>query len=858
MQETFLAWQRPALSALATDVATGTHVEGELTLNISAIGNPVVAKPRFRFVGPADVVGLAPGAVIGRKPAPGTLDAEISRVAHVELRDADLPWRYSPVRNPLGGGLRPWLVLVVGITGVEVVARGDEVDLRGEAITSHPLASAHLWAHAHQLPGGAISRILSPRDLTEGQSWTAVLVPTWVARPGGDGALQLFDAWTASDAVAGVTVPCLDAWTFRTIDEDDDFRAIASRLEPLTVQEEADLTAASFGRAQVDPGPAATDPTVDESLATFGALVAIAPEGAPPFVEDPLPDAIAAKTAELVGSQVTPGEPHRWILGPPRYDEPWLAEKPDGAAPPAPPGPGWRQQLLEDLRARGAAGIGAWAAISWQQRIVDGAAAQAGSLAAAAQRVRHLGIGLRATRTQWSQRIPTDPVAALSVLGPMLARLPTGSASTALDDLSDRTPWLVPALFSSAARRMLRPRSALTRVASESALSPAGLIDTAARTCPEVPKGEDAELVDLLAGGRDLDGGAAMQLLSQLAESEQEGSGPALVARSLLRQLDGVDGPIIDGLRGGGLYGTEPWWPPCRPVDDVGALAVSIVGAIDPTVDRPFVIDFVLGEIEGLREPVLSEPDVAPELDIPLWSFVAKETPNWLLPGAGDIPLDRVLAVSTNPPFIEALLVGANHQAVGELRWRNLPVTTGWMPLRRFWQSITDVAVSADHGVACDVKPILDIAAPIPAAAPLWPDQTALGDVSHADNVEGAMLVVVLHTELFRRYPKTQVYLAPNANGENWEGAVPPDVDSLGGRVWPVFSGVFHPELVFFGFPRPPDVARSHWLVLEEPPPGIRFVHPTRRPTAAGALDAAQYAGRTLERPIRAFFGNLL
>ncbi len=41
---------------------------------------------------------------------------------------------------------------------------------------------------------------------------------------------------------------------------------------------------------------------------------------------------------------------------------------------------------------------------------------------------------------------------------------------------------------------------------------------------------------------------------------------------------------------------------------------------------------------------------------------------------------------STNPTFVESLLVGANHQTTAELRWRNVPLTTRWSPLRKFWQ----------------------------------------------------------------------------------------------------------------------------------------------------------------------------
>ena len=123
-----------------------------------------------------------------------------------------------------------------------------------------------------------------------------------------------------------------------------------------------------------------------------------------------------------------------------------------------------------------------------------------------------------------------------------------------------------------------------------------------------------------------------------------------------------------------------------------------------------------------------------------------------------------MLAVQTNPTFIDALLIGANHQTLGELRWRNLPITTRWTPLRRFWERI-DVGAGA---VATDIRPVVALA----TDQPIWTDASTLGDLSHlSDAANGANLVVVLHTELFRRYPATLVYLTPNAGRRGVVGA---------------------------------------------------------------------------------------
>ena len=88
-----------------------------------------------------------------------------------------------------------------------------------------------------------------------------------------------------------------------------------------------------------------------------------------------------------------------------------------------------------------------------------------------------------------------------------------------------------------------------------------------------------------------------------------------------------------------------------------------------------------------------------------------------------------------------------------------------------------------------------------------------------------------------------------------------PKVDLPGvDRTYPSFSGSLNPDLVFFGFDVPPSAGSDHWVVLEEPPPGYRFLRPGAdgSPSAAGISDAATFANKTFFPPTRVFLGNLL
>jgi hypothetical protein len=275
--------------------------------------------------------------------------------------------------------------------------------------------------------------------------------------------------------------------------------------------------------------------------------------------------------------------------------------------------------------------------------------------------------------------------------------------------------------------------------------------------------------------------------------------------------------------------------PACRPID-LGRLAGVVSDAVDPTVARPLVVDRVLATLPGVAD--LGPLEVEPDLDLPLWSVLAARTPDWLLPGVGDLEPDGVVGLATAPAFVEALLLGANAQATGELRWRNVPLRPGWSPLRKFWQRA---------GGELDIAPVRAW----PAGAPLADPALSAGP--------GEEAVVALRTAIFARYPATVVYLYRAAPGfaPPGEGAalVPPD------RVDPTFTGTVGPDVTFFGFPVPPAALADHWLVLEEPPAGYRFYATGAvPPPAPGKPDdtSANFAYNRFALPVRVLIGPLL
>ena len=867
----FHAWIRSSIYDLALPTGGGPvgRLTGRigLTLRNSLDGSEPAATENapFKILGPPDVDGLKPQAVRRSFPSPGVDGAEATKLAMVELAAPDLPWRYTP---ELAGGtadrrLRPWLVLVVGreadaTTGggggqPEIVeSPGGTVTLGPTVVASHNLAEAAQWAHVQE-GSPRIARIVSPRRLEPDTAYLAALVPTFKA----DGS----DSWAAGDPSA--TVTAYHRWRFQT-GPAGDFQTLAAKLK-------AHLPSPSLGRA-----PFTYDRTEpDAALSVRGAL---GPIGG---TDSPLPTPVVT---DLAGLQTPLLDPRgREVITLPTYGTEWRT--PAEAA--------WSGELNDDPRHRGAAGVGLKAGITLQEELARAAREQVGALGVASQRISQLSAGLAAAGSLWNRRLPTDPAHRLAIFWPTTARLttPTGPARDVVT-AADRT--LPRSLFSSGARRALRAGRtgpARTRHAQPGAASPAALVTRINRCDPPAPDltpglphgdtlakafglepitellrvvaetgqfplewlfvwmeriaelmlelGYDPNLVDVVleclkaAAER----GDLLRFTAIAAAVEKQGGeGEEELARLLETCGEGPDQTddlvdVIDEV-------TRPPEPrPCRPVDIDGLVDV-LTGRMDPTSPQAPAIVRVLGTITGLGSQPLAPPEPCVGLDLPAWRYLRDHDQEWLLPGIGELAGDTVVAVESNPVFVESFLVGLNRQTLFEMRWRNIGVATYCTPLRVFWDRV-------DVGAGQRVDDITGIRS--------WSTASTLGHTQHRPaGVTGTNLVLVFRSSLFRRYPTTIVSLTPAIVGGQVDWDATPDMSGPN-RVSPVFQGKVGDDITFFGFPVTPPQARDHWVVLEEPPPGYLFRHPTafaeNPPDMTGVVDGATFADKTFNDP---------
>jgi hypothetical protein len=208
--------------------------------------------------------------------------------------------------------------------------------------------------------------------------------------------------------------------------------------------------------------------------------------------------------------------------------------------------------------------------------------------------------------------------------------------------------------------------------------------------------------------------------------------------------------------------------------------------------------------------PVFTDP-----MYEPLRDFFA----DVLLPGLEHLPPNTVALLEPNRPFIEAYLVGLNHEMTRELLWRGFPVDPHATYFRQFW----DVSGRVPPPTAQDRDQLADIT---PIAQ--WADTSHLGDHAPA-SATAAPMILAIRGELLRRYPHAILYAAE----AQWSSTAPGATRVLGTReVYPMFRIGSAPDITMLGFALTKDQLRgtdgppgsAGWFfVLQEQPSAPRF-----------------------------------
>ncbi|KAB7743201.1 hypothetical protein GA707_13850 [Nostocoides sp. F2B08] len=598
-------------------------------------------------------------------------------------------------------------------------------------------------------------------------------------------------SWTKGAKATGI--PVLHTFRFST-NEAGTFKSLVEALHPVDPPD-------ALGQVVVHAGLPGHP---ERETTTYGALARYDAPGHVPLPDAGLPAAIDARleprpsTARGQPDDAVPPPPAP-IIGAPRWSAPvcW-----DESAP-------WVAEVDTDPRHRAAAGLGARAALDWTDTILRAAATRLGDTHLAAAKLRHLTGGVAMARLT-AGHLPPPGAARLAFHGPGLAAVVAGTPSGVAGALGQLFPDERPlpaSLLSSAASHLLRPTGPTAKASADpgAVSNPATVLEEARRS-PE-PSESPLGLVEPLDGNEE---GVLGELLGEREET------PRLPEQDP-GWVDAADQAVFDAFQPDGI-----------PV----ARVVSLISGLHERWDVPL--------------------EVRPDLDLPLWDWFRRHEPDWLLPLAGELGRDGVVALRTDRAFMASALLGASRQVVAELRWRGVPVVHGWMPMRTFWQNVES---------AQNPAPMVDL-----VQTSSWPS-VPLAQLP-GPRGSGQELVIAMRSDLVRRYPDTQVYLAP-AFGISGHGQFP----ILQDPIWPVWVARLDPDVWCFAFPRPPSDLPNLCLVLEEPDKGPRF-RPPDGATAAGYQvrpvtykqdgkkvtgnvavvvdDGAELGGATWDQPIRA------
>ncbi|MEO6881206.1 MAG: hypothetical protein ABI181_09725 [Mycobacteriaceae bacterium] len=155
----------------------------------------------------------------------------------------------------------------------------------------------------------------------------------------------------------------------------------------------------------------------------------------------------------------------------------------------------------------------------------------------------------------------------------------------------------------------------------------------------------------------------------------------------------------------------------------------------------PGLTDHFPGWLDNDRfDPVMA----APRFTHPMYEALNRYDPEWLLPGVSAIdPHEMMTVLASNPVFVEAFLLGLNHEFARELVWRGYPTDGRGTSFRSFWTSTEELAQPVDRLRAGDLG-------------------------SHLSATASGRLVVLVRGELVRRHPHLL------AHAVRQSGAAPP------------------------------------------------------------------------------------
>lgn len=249
---------------------------------------------------------------------------------------------------------------------------------------------------------------------------------------------------------------------------------------------------------------------------------------------------------------------------------------------------------------------------------------------------------------------------------------------------------------------------------------------------------------------------------------------------------------------------------PEKPKVDLHELVHATFVAINPLLTIPRLVDSMVFLPPRIREKMKEqfvEAMAYPEFDIPMYKPLKDISAELFLPNINFIGQNSISLLETNQKFIEAYMVGLNHEFARELLWREFPTDQRGSYFRQFWDVSSHLPEKGFTEEEWKDK-MRDI-------PPLhrWSKFSELGDHDHRE--EGGdkenEVVLVVRGELLKKYPNAVIY-AHKAKWKNNNGSIDSrkerelveiaDVENpLKTEIkTPLYEAKVDPDITFFGF----------------------------------------------------------
>ncbi|MEM9544880.1 MAG: hypothetical protein AAGA77_02855 [Bacteroidota bacterium] len=263
-----------------------------------------------------------------------------------------------------------------------------------------------------------------------------------------------------------------------------------------------------------------------------------------------------------------------------------------------------------------------------------------------------------------------------------------------------------------------------------------------------------------------------------------------------------------------------------------------------PTITLADIVGFVVNKInpkfilpkrvyDRLRLPGYIAPPADkivpvmayPFFDQPMYQAVKELGVDYLIPNLDLIPNNTITLLESNQKFIEAFMLGLNHEMGRELLWREYPTDQRGSYFRQFWDS-ADAVPKLDQTEEDVARDNLDI-----EEIHKWPTNENLGTHSPRPGAETGLLILVVRGDLLKKYPDTIIYAqeAKFPSDTTDFSEIPRELATE--KRYPLFSAVIEPDIHFFGFDLDSETARGSreeekpgwFFILQERPGEIRF-----------------------------------